>query len=1215
MHAFTRLKRAGWAALAGLLVVLSSGSTAAAKPAPGSKASGFRLFARASSAISGNRVSCGILSDGRVCPDSTGSSVVGGGFWPRGTLNQYVFNSGMQIAGIIDSEAPMSWARQQEGAFFFNAQGTADGSPLTNVYRSTDPADLAAWPDAARVPEGDATEDLFAPALRGKISASAQDVWFLSWDGDPNRLAGRQHPIGVMTETRGMAFNTAGKEDILFFIYTIYNITCDGTINAGCYASARPTIRDTLNSVSHRFAVGMNAKFGEPIPTNGYRIQHAFVAFGADNDVTVEDSGNNYDGVSVPFSVGYTYHASFTAEPSWTFDPSIYRAPFFSGAGFIGVKYLKSPIGADGNEVGLTLFGATTNGGTFSDPVNTQALYRYLSGTNSSALGDDVCNVGDVHVTKICFINQNTAADMRFFEASGPLTLQPGGFVSIVVAYIFAAPVATAACSHSDCAAAVPPQSPTGSLTRFLSPDSVVLGVNTVDKMTGFVSFNGDANANGKIDQDEITTIPGSLLGKAATAQAVFGSGFAQPEAPAAPAFFLVPGDKQVTVLWVPSSSETTGDNYFSTAQAPLTYDPNYRFKDVVGYRVYRGNNQDPSTFRLLAQYNYTASNPVMTFTDHTGQINRGGETSCAPELGIFIGANCVSAGDTNGVATINPVDFNIADDGHLIQRTNSVALADGNALSTAADTALSDKTNSLICGVATPCPGIDSPGGVPFLYVDKAVQNNRTYFYTVTSFDLNSVRSGPSSLESARLVKPIIPSPAPAGTPTDNGLTISFVSPGRGNAYTGPAPHIDAITGEFSGPAQPANGGVGAFVGDFVPQLFSGQSGVDITLQSLTLGDGRFGSEASYTFKITGPRDTLIVPVSYVPTLSSTQNSASTGPMALLPVDAHQAALYGFPASTKASVSFTVHQDAYQRMFAEGRGCLDGTVSIPSGTFCGEFGPRWFDGDNEHTPHPNAGNATIVPSGAGGGTANNAGFLTGVARIQWPSTAINYNSSWRNVDASLPAAWRAADMKFYWGNAGKVDSVIDITHNVVVPFEPNNIGGGWGIMTQEASNFAGSADGRPDVVTLSDLGCVEPMYSDQGNLYGMAALLACGAAAPFSLVDSAVPGQIAFGTGGDVNQTAAAVATNPGFIIYIAGGIYSFELAPGASAPSNTVWTLRTYSGGIFTSKTNGKMLFVSGTRPFSALGATLRVGYTAHNSVAKAPSDGSNLDRKSVV
>jgi hypothetical protein len=1002
-----------------------------------------------------------------------------------------------------------------------------------------------------------------------------------------------------------MAFNTAGKEDILFFIYTIYNITCDGIAHPECYASARPTIRDTLAAVGARFVATNTAKFGEPLPSAGYRIQGAYVAFGADNDVTVEASGNNYDGVSVPFSVGYTYHESFTAEPSWTFDPAIYRAPFFAGAGFIGVKYLKSPVGPDGvTEVGLTLFGATTNGGEFSDPVDTKALYRYLSGTNSSALGDDVCNVGDVNITHICYINQRTSADMRFFEASGPLTLAPGAFTSIVVAYIFAAPVQTAACTHADCQTSIPPQQPTNSLTRFLSPDSVVLGVNTVDKMTGFVSYNGDVNANGKIDQDEITTVPGSLLGKAATAQAVFGSGFAQPEAPAAPTYYLIPGDKQVTVLWLPSPSETTGDNYFTTAQAALTYDPNYRFKDVVGYRVYRGNNQDPSTFRMLGQFNYSSDNPVMTFTDHTGQVNRGTETECAPELGIFridtLVPPCTSAGTVNGVPTIDPVDYDLAADGLLAQRTSAAALADSNALATVVDTALTGKGNNTICGTATPCTGLNT-AGVPFIYVDKTVSNNRTYFYTVTAFDLNSIRSGPSSQESARIVKPTVPSPSAAGTPPGSGLAFSVFTPGRGPAFTGPAPTLDPTTGEFSGPQLPADGGVLTFVGDFVSQLYEGVNNIDVTLQDLVLGDSRFGAPVTYTFKVTGPKDTLTLPLTFVQTFGKTATSVATNPMAIVPVDAHQAAVLGFNADRKASVAFTLNQDAYQKMYAEGRGCVDGTVAVPGGSTCGEFGPRWFDGANEHTPHPNAGN------GQGNGL-NNAGALTGVASIQWPSTGANFNASWRNVDASLAGAWRAADYKFYWGNAGKVDSVIDVTHNAVVPFQPNNIGGGWGIMTQAASNFAGSADGRPDVVTVADLGCVEPMYSDGGNLYGMAALLFCGAAAPYTMVDSAVAGPVAIGTNADLNVTDAATAANPGFVIYIAGGMYTFELAAGASVPSNTVWTLRTYSGSVFTTG-SGKFTFQGAIRPFSALGAAVRMTYTAHNTVVHTADGGANL------
>ena len=43
---------------------------------------------------------------------------------------------------------------------------------------------------------------------------------------------------------------------------------------------------------------------------------------------------------------------------------------------------------------------------------------------------------------------------------------------------------------------------------------------------------------------------------------------------------------------------------------------------------------------------------------------------------------------------------------------------------------------------------------GVPFIFVDRGVRNSLRYFYAVTAFDVNSLVSGPSSLESARVTK-----------------------------------------------------------------------------------------------------------------------------------------------------------------------------------------------------------------------------------------------------------------------------------------------------------------------------------------------------------------------------------------------------------------------------------------------------------------------------
>ena len=67
---------------------------------------------------------------------------------------------------------------------------------------------------------------IYSPLLQGRVNASQGDVWFMSWDGDPALNSGRPHPLGVVVETRGMGWNfPAGNEDIVYFVYTFYNVT------------------------------------------------------------------------------------------------------------------------------------------------------------------------------------------------------------------------------------------------------------------------------------------------------------------------------------------------------------------------------------------------------------------------------------------------------------------------------------------------------------------------------------------------------------------------------------------------------------------------------------------------------------------------------------------------------------------------------------------------------------------------------------------------------------------------------------------------------------------------------------------------------------------------------------------------------------------------------------------------------------------------------
>src|SRR5215213_4284 len=80
-------------------------------PNPERTSRGFRLMARSVAALNANQVFCSLNAVGEICRDSTGSGSAGGGFWPKGTRDQYLFTSGLQAAGIIGGlRSEFRWA-------------------------------------------------------------------------------------------------------------------------------------------------------------------------------------------------------------------------------------------------------------------------------------------------------------------------------------------------------------------------------------------------------------------------------------------------------------------------------------------------------------------------------------------------------------------------------------------------------------------------------------------------------------------------------------------------------------------------------------------------------------------------------------------------------------------------------------------------------------------------------------------------------------------------------------------------------------------------------------------------------------------------------------------------------------------------------------------------------------------------------------------------
>ena len=308
-------------------------------------------------------------------------------------------------------------------------------------------------------------------------------------------------------------------------------------------------------------------------------------------------------------------------------------------------------------------------------------------------------------------------------------------------------------------------------------------------------------------------------------AQTVFNLKFLLPFAPQAPEFFLVPGDNQVSILWKPTVSETTGDPFFQVAIQPTVtdtagnvlpnplYDPNYRQFDVEGYRIYRGRTDSPNALELVAQFDYAGT----VIHDYRGFVKP--VESCAPELAPAVplpvgDPTCPFTIPAPGTAFVDSVDVPLVGDIVQIKLGGRVALANGKALVVSADTAVS--------GGGTHFPPL-ADTGVPFGFTDdgsgllSAPRNNVRYFYSVTAFDINSLTSAPGSLESQRVTKPATPVKAASNVEAASLSSGVFGDDGTQLNVRATTPFtIDPETGRFSGPP-PASGGL-ALQASFLP-------------------------------------------------------------------------------------------------------------------------------------------------------------------------------------------------------------------------------------------------------------------------------------------------------------------------------------------------------------------------------------------------------------
>jgi len=1135
------------------LVVVGFATSAVAQDVP--KPAAHRapnLFASTQGALAANRVLCGLTAAGRLCGGF--SPVSGAGFWPNGSPNQYIFSSGLHVAGLIPAAAGFAWAGDTVGAYLFDLRGVAIASEaLSLLFSSRDTADIRIWPSGAFVNDTTAFHALYL----GRQAVADQDVWSRYWDGNPRVNSGRTHPMGVVIDQRAVAWNyPEWNRDVVYFVLTVTNITAR---NPAAYAN--PTvpaaIRSELAALGARFQDSSETLLGVAIPDGGYALDSVYLGLVMDPDIA--DPGSNNATAVLPFGTALAYKSNF-AEPLWSYPPEINGQPPFTAApGLVGARFLRHP----GPLAMWNVFTGSSSG--FPDPVGVRQLWRYLSGNTSPTAGDNPCVVANPQIRKFCFFDQ-TDRDVRFMMSQGPFSLPAGESRTIVLAYLFAAPLDTVNAYTS---------------TRMLpgvpyTGDSIAADpakIRPIDRAAGWRT-QADVNGNRIIEANEVVTAPRSLLHKAQLAQALADARFLLPQPPAAPRFFLVPGDRRVTVVWQPSATETAGDPYFAIASdrtSPL-YDPNFRRNDVEGYRLYRGTR--PDHLELVAQFDYDGTE----MRDYTGNFAYSGR--CAPEIGVI--DDCpVPFGTTpdSTVFTTRDLSFRMIQvpPGARIESTN------GTIVTLSADTV----------GGAGGAPTLAN-SGVPFTYVDSSVNNSFDYYYAVTAFDVNSIRSGPGSFESPGVAQHVKPRVA-------SGQTSGAVAPvvtilGRDGVPLDPAaplPALNAATGVFGGPMPPTNGIEVAFAA-FQPEILGTDSAI-VTIDSIIPGAASFALPATYYLRMVGSAgvQSLAVPVP-VDFFSSSQ--FAQGSALAVATDSAQAGRFGADTTFRMPVTVSLLSAGAWRLTSWGRASANFDPSNAD-----QNGPRWWSGSaNENTPAPNE---LVCTPASGfcvqGNLSRNAGSLPLIDTLfHLQSYSTVPNTPMRDLEGIGATVARAADFRVYWGAGGTIDSVVDVTHHTRVPYHAE-MRASWGVLFDSSfvlagTNQAATADGNNNLITWSDALCVAPAPR---------LLNQCGGAAqtPPRLLDRARLSPVSARSSTYAGTNSLPV-TGTGFMFYLNG---HFFLMQGALPAQGTVWNARFYAGIITGTAAAANYSFTSTVRPPAVPGLRARIAFAGSRLDASHTTD----------
>ncbi|MFQ6103742.1 MAG: FG-GAP-like repeat-containing protein [Candidatus Glassbacteria bacterium] len=362
-----------------------------------------------------NEVRLGLMSSGQIGIDNFAGN--GAGFWPKDTENNYIFGTGLWIAGLADVDGDgledtlgiQAYNPIDGGTEFAPGRATDDpDDPMSRLFVSTNATDLTQWPDEFRNEYGD------------PIVYSLQDIVGIYNDINGTFKYGR-HKGAIEVYQRSMAFMTGRTSQVIIFIWDITNIS--ELMPHGPY-----TIEDTyigLDSdidIGTVFADDRTSFFRYQLTEKGDSIP-IMMAFGWDNDF--DESWGNFEGIP----------------------------------GFVGFKFLLSPgndmDGIDNDGDGLvdeSPYNGIDDDGDGEvdewDEVDELGLVNYTFSCGPSACESRPHPMSDTELYRMMkcdppdeCLETIEDTDIAFLMSSGPFDWPPGRTMRVAIAYVFALPV------------------------------------------------------------------------------------------------------------------------------------------------------------------------------------------------------------------------------------------------------------------------------------------------------------------------------------------------------------------------------------------------------------------------------------------------------------------------------------------------------------------------------------------------------------------------------------------------------------------------------------------------------------------------------------------------------------------------------------------------------------------------------------------------------